>query len=206
MHARSTTIWARTASIDDGVAHVRDEVMPTALEMDGCVGLSMLVNREDGRCIVTTAWETAEAMQASAEAAGALRERARDLLGGDMTIDEWEIAVLHRDHRVAEGACARATWLRVEPGQIDRMISVFTDTVLPSLESFEGFCSASLMIDRTSGRCVGSVAYDSVEAMRRSRERADEVRAGAIRESGAERLDVAEFELAIAHLRVPELA
>ncbi|PXY29119.1 antibiotic biosynthesis monooxygenase [Prauserella endophytica] len=206
MHARSTTIWARTASIDDGVAHVRDEVMPTALEMDGCVGLSMLVNREDGRCIVTTAWETAEAMQASAEAAGALRERARELLGGDMTIDEWEIAVLHRDHRVAEGACARATWLRVEPGQIDRMISVFTDTVLPSLESFEGFCSASLMIDRTSGRCVGSVAYDSVEAMRRSRERADEVRAGAIRESGAERLDVAEFELAIAHLRVPELA
>ncbi|PXY36299.1 antibiotic biosynthesis monooxygenase [Prauserella flavalba] len=205
MYARSTTIWARTASVDDGVANIRDTAMPAVLDMDGCIGLSMLVNREDGRCIVTTAWQTAEAMRASAEAAAALRERAHDLMGGDMTVDEWEIAVLHRDHRAGDGACARVTWLRVDPGQIDRMTGVFTDTVLPSLESFEGFCSASLLTDRSSGRCVGSVAYDSVDAMRRSRERADEVRAGVIRESGAERLDVSEFELAIAHLRVPEL-
>jgi hypothetical protein len=44
-----------------------------------------------------------------------------------------------------------------------------------------------------------------MDAMARNRERATELRSRRVRELGAEVIDVAEFELAIAHLRVPEL-
>ncbi|AGL24151.1 hypothetical protein I917_18060 [Mycobacterium tuberculosis str. Haarlem/NITR202] len=44
-----------------------------------------------------------------------------------------------------------------------------------------------------------------MDAMARNRDRASELRSRRVRELGAEVLDVAEFELAIAHLRVPEL-
>jgi hypothetical protein len=44
-----------------------------------------------------------------------------------------------------------------------------------------------------------------MEAMARNRDRASELRSRRVRELGAEVIDVAEFELAIAHLRVPEL-
>ncbi|WP_156747381.1 hypothetical protein [Mycobacterium sp. E2462] len=42
-------------------------------------------------------------------------------------------------------------------------------------------------------------------ALARNRDRASELRSKRVRDLGAEVIDVAEFELAIAHLRVPEL-
>jgi quinol monooxygenase YgiN len=206
VYARSTTIQGQPSTIDDGIAHVRDGVMPAVLATDGCVGLSLMVDRQSGRCIATTAWQSKEAMQASEEKIRPIRDRAAEIFGGTAQVDEWEIAVLHRDHRSREGACVRATWLQVDPAQLDRTIDVYKVVTLPALEDLEGFCSASLMVDREAGRAVSSVVYDSIDAMQRNREQAKRVRATSTQEMGAEVLDVAEFELAIAHLNVPEMA
>ena len=206
MHARSTTIRAHPESIEAGIAHVRDEVMPAVLGMDGCVGMSMLVDRLSGRCIVTTAWQSMEAMTATAEAVRPARERAAEMLGGRPQVDEWEIAVMHRDHTSAPGACVRATWTRLQPDQVDRGIDVYRMGILPAVQELDGFCSASLMIDRTEGYGVSSVTFDSQEAMERSRVRGEELRERGAREAGIEIVEVGEFELALAHLRVPEMA
>jgi quinol monooxygenase YgiN len=176
------------------------------LGMDGCIGISMLVDRVSGRCIVTTAWQSKEAMDATAEQVRPSRERAAELLGGRPQVDEWEIAVMHRDHTSAPGACVRATWLRAQPDQLDRVIDVYKMGILPRLQELDGFCSASLMVDRTEGYIVGSLTFDSREAMERSREQTEELRQRGVRESGAELIEVGEFELALAHLRVPEMA
>jgi hypothetical protein len=164
------------------------------------------VDRESGRCIATSAWETEEAMHASAERVRPLRDRAAEIFGGSVTVDEWEIAVLHRDHRSGEGACVRATWLKTRSDQFDRAIEFYKTSVLPSMEELEGFCSASLMVDRESGHAVSSATFDSLEAMERNRDQARSLRTARLRELGADQLDVGEFELAIAHLRVPEMA
>lgn len=58
VYARSTTIQAQSECIDTGIAHVRDVVMPALQGMDGCIGVSLLVDRQSGRCIATSAWET----------------------------------------------------------------------------------------------------------------------------------------------------
>ena len=205
MYARSTTIQALPSSIDAGIAHVRDEVMPAVEGMEGCIGVSLMVDRQSGRCIATSAWESQEALRASAERVRAVRDRAAEIFGGSAQVEEWEIAVLHRDHRTRDGAGARATWLKVPPDQVDRALDFFKTSVLPAIEGLEGFCSASLMIDRTSGRAVASSTFDSLEAMERNRDQATSLRAARMQELGAELLDVCEFELAIAHLRVPEM-
>jgi quinol monooxygenase YgiN len=205
MHARSTTVRANPDSVDTGVAHVRDEVMPMVLGMDGCVGVSMLVNRMSGHCVVTTAWQSREAMSASAEGVRAARERAAEMMGGRPQVDEWEIAVMHRDHTSAPGAWVRATWVRMAPDQVDRGIDVYKMAVLPATQEFEGFCSASLMVDRDSGYAVSSVTFDSREAMERSRVRGEQLREQTARDVGLEIVEVGEFELALAHLRVPEM-
>ena len=206
MYARSTTINAAPASVDAGIAQVRDEVMPRLLEMDGCIGLSMLVDRESGRCIATSAWQSEEAMRASDEELRPVRERIAETMGGDSPqMEEWEIAVLHRDHRSVAGACVRATWVKIDPATMDRAIDVYKLASLPRLEDLAGFCSASLLVDRASGHGVSSVTYDSREAMDSNREAAASMRASTSKDAGAEVLDVREFELAIAHLRVPEM-
>lgn len=205
MYARSTTIEARPSSIDAGIAHVRELVMPTLQEVDGCLGMSLLVDRQSGRCIATSSWESQEAMHASAERVRPVRDQAAQAFGGSPMLDEWEIAVLHRDHHSAPGACVRATWLKVRPDQFDRAIEFYRASVLPAIEEMEGFCSASLMLDRASWRAVSSSTFDSLEAMERNGDQARSLRTARLRDLGADQFDVGEFELALAHLRVPEL-
>jgi hypothetical protein len=186
------------------VARVRDEMMPAVLAADGSVGLSMLVNRRSGRCIVTSAWRTAEAATAEERMPPMIDSAAAGAETPE--VEDWEIAVLHRDHTSAQGACVRVTWLRLDAQQIDRGVDVFKMGALRSVEEFDGFCSASLFVNRQSGRAVISVTFDSRDAMERSRERGKELREQMARETNAEVVDVCEFELAVAHLRVPEMA
>jgi heme-degrading monooxygenase HmoA len=206
VYARSTTIQAHPLSIDAGIAHVRDEVMPALQAIDGCIGLSLLVDRRSGRCIATSAWQSEEAMRASGDRARPIRDRAAQIFGGNPQIDEWEIAVLHRAHHATLGACVRAVWTQGDPAALDRAIDVFKMAALPAIEQLDGFCSVSMMVDRATGRMVASTTFDSDEAMDRNRDQAAVRRTAVTKEAGLEILDVREFELALAHLRVPEMA
>jgi heme-degrading monooxygenase HmoA len=207
VYARSTTIQAQPSSIDDGIAYVRDEVMPALQAMDGYVGLSLLVDRESGQCIATSAWESEDALSRSTESAAPLRENAgRFFGGGDITVDQWEIGAMHRDHRSRDGAWVRATWIKMPRDQVGRATEFYRTSVLPALEDLEGFCSASFLINRDTGRGVSSATFDSPDAMERNREHARELRNTRTRELGADILDVGEYELILAHLRLPEMA
>jgi quinol monooxygenase YgiN len=205
MYARSTTIQAQSSSIDAGIAHVRDTVMPALEGIDGCVGMSLLVDRTSGRCIATSSWESDEAMRASEESIRPMRDQAAELFGGSAQVEEWEIAAMHREHRSSEGACVRATWVNVDPDQLDGGIDFYKTTILPALEELEGFCSASLLVDRASGRGVAAATFDNAEAMERNKDQLDRMRATGSQQANAEVLDQCDFELAVAHLRVPEM-
>jgi len=206
VYARTTTMEATPASVDAGIAYVRDEVMPLLDGLDGYVGLSLLADRSSGRCITTSAWESEDAMRASAAAVADVRNRAAEIFGGGSpTIEEWEIAVLHRDHDAGEGACVRVTWANVDRDQIDAGIEVFK-AALPAMQEIEGHCSASLLVNRASGRGVSSVAYESADAIERNRAEMDRLRGSVSEEAAARITEEHDFELVIAHLRVPEMA
>ncbi|WP_244522329.1 antibiotic biosynthesis monooxygenase [Geodermatophilus africanus] len=192
------------AAIDDGIAYLRDEAMPAIQQMDGCIGMSMLVERDTGRCIATSAWRDEEAMRASAERIRPMRERLVQTFGGEPEVQEWEIAVLHREHPLGDGGSARVTWSRLDPAQMDRLADGFRMVLLPRFEDMPGFCSASLMMDRESGRAVGTVSFESRDAMERAREQMRSIRGEFARSMEAEILEVAEMDVAMAHLRVPE--
>ena len=66
MHVRSTTVMGDPTSIEDGVAYLRDKVMQTLQTTEGCLGLSMLADRQTGRCIASTAVDDASCATASA--------------------------------------------------------------------------------------------------------------------------------------------
>ncbi|ORB65937.1 hypothetical protein [Mycobacterium scrofulaceum] len=206
MYARSTTIQAQPLSVDIGIAHMRDVVMPALTAIDGCVGLSLLVDRQSGTCIATSSWDSIDAMRASAERVAPIRDRAALMFDGSARVEEWDIALLHRDHPSRPGACVRATWLKVVPDQLNRSVDFYRMSVLPEMQDLDGFCSASLLVDHPAcRRAVSCSTFDSMDAMARNRDRATELRSRRVRELGAEVVDVAEYELAIAHLRVPEL-
>src|SRR5215213_3634476 len=166
MYARSTTLTADPQRIDDGIRNVRDEIMPAVQGMPGCLGLSMLVDRESGRCIVTTSWDSAESMAATADGVRAMRQRAMDSMGGrDMSVDEWEVAAMHRLHTPGDDACARVTWTRGDAATMERMLDTFRMSMIPEIEDVPGFCSLSLMVDRNMGRGSLTVVWKDRRAM-----------------------------------------
>jgi len=206
MYARSTTVHADPQRIDDGIAYIRDEVMPAVQSMPGCMGVSMLCDRNSGRCIVTTSWDSEESMSASRDAVRAMRERAADAMGGRFDIQEWEIVALHRAHQAPEGACCRVTWTRGDPARMDDMTETFRTALIPRLDEIQGFCSVSVMGDRQTGMSVLTATYDDRRSLEGSAEAVRGMREQFTQQLGLEVTDMAEFELAIHHLRVPEMA
>jgi Antibiotic biosynthesis monooxygenase len=207
VYARTTTMQGDPARIDAGIAHVRDQVLPAVTAMDGCIGMSMLVDRGSGRCIATTAWDSAAALRDSAERVRPQRDAAERALGSSTgsDVEGWEIAVVHRDHATPDGACARVAWMSGAPDTLERAIDIFKMAVLPKLQALDGFCSASLMVSRETGRTAGTFIYDSRAQLEATREAASRLREAASKERGATIDDVAEMDVAFAHLHVPEL-
>jgi quinol monooxygenase YgiN len=204
MYARSTTIHGDPASIDEGIAFVRDETMPTLRRMDGCAGLSMLVDRASGRSIVTTSWRDEGAIRASRDAVRPTLERTAEVLGGGAEVEEWTIAAMHRLHEAHHGVCARVTWLRTADVPVTRAVDAVRLSLMPKLDDLPGFCSVSAMVRPDEGLTVAAVAYDNRQDLEAAREGAQEFREDFAPSLGIEVIGHAEFDLVVAHLGAPE--
>ena len=204
MYARSTTLRGDPGRVDEGMAGVREEIIPAVRAMDGCVGVSLLSDPDAGMSIFTSAWDSEDSMRASARAAEPLRRRGAELLSATPEVREWEIAVLHREQAAPEGACAVVTWTRGDPASTARNLQAFRDQVMPRIQDLDGFCSVSLFLDRQKGLGVTAVVFRDRTALEGARPAIQQIREGALDQLALELLDVGEFEVAYAHLRVPE--
>ena len=126
------------------------------------------------------------------------------MLGDEMTVAEWEIALLHRMHASGDGACVRCSWMHAAVDRIDGCIDMVRAS-MSELDEVEGFCGASLFVNRDAGLAVISTSWRDPSALEATREGAKKRQQSAA-EAGLDILDVTEFDLVMAHLRVPEMA
>jgi hypothetical protein len=125
------------------------------------------------------------------------------LRADDALIQPWEIAVLHRDQPSKDGARAAVTWARVAPDHVDTLLNAYRASLLGRLRELPGFCSLSLVVDRKQGRTVSVTSFESREALELTRKQARSMREEFARAVSARIHDVAEMDVAVAHLHVP---
>jgi quinol monooxygenase YgiN len=207
MYARSTTFRGDPSALDDLIAYVRDKTLPAVRQMDGCLGLSLLVDRHTGGCIATTSWTDADAMHRSADAMRSIRDTAlQEARGTETDVEEWSIDVLHRRHFAPEGAATRVIRTRGPAGPLAEVIEGFRTIVVPRAEQLPGFCSTSLLVDHDLGRCAIATTYENRQTMSRAKGQAVAIREEYVDRMGMHVVDVAEYDLVVAGLRVPEMA
>jgi quinol monooxygenase YgiN len=204
MYARSTTVHGKPAALEVGIAYVREAVMPTVRDMEGCVGISMLADRESGRSVITTSWSDWACMHRSAQFMQGVRRRTAEILVGPLEVHEWEIAVLHRRCGTRHGARTRVVWTQGDPAHLDHLVDRFRMTMVSRLEELPGFCNVSVLVDRVTGRSATAVTYENSRAMEEASEQAAAVSRQLTESTGMEIVDAASFDLELARLRVPE--
>lgn len=92
MHARMSTLQGSPGQADDAIRQIDDQVIPAAKAMDGFSGLLALMDRDSGKMIAITFWESEEAMRASEEAANRLRESTASAADEEIVgVDRFEV-------------------------------------------------------------------------------------------------------------------
>src|SRR3546814_15705195 len=76
--------------------------------------------------------------------------------------------------------------MRTDHADVDRGIDIYRMAIMPRLEAMDGFCSASLMVNRALSRACATVSYDSTESLVAGRDEAWAIRAARVREAGVD--------------------
>ena len=92
MFARVSTFQGPPEKVEDGIKAVNEQVLPAAKEMRGFKGMLALADRETGKMIGITLWESEEALNESEEAASQLRSGASTGGGADiLSVERFEV-------------------------------------------------------------------------------------------------------------------
>src|SRR2546427_1522311 len=91
--ARVISGEADAAALDQGVANINEMVIPRARELPGFLGGYWLVDRERGKILSVTVFESEEHVRQSDEAAAQIRQDAGGSIGVTFTsVETWEVA------------------------------------------------------------------------------------------------------------------
>ena len=92
MFARVTTIQGPPERVDDAARQIQEQVVPAMRQMSGYKGGYWMADRQSGKFIAVTLWESEEALRASAAAAEQSRTQSTQALGATIqSVEEYEV-------------------------------------------------------------------------------------------------------------------
>ena len=94
MYARISTLEGSPEHIDEGLRHVRENVLPQIQQQEGFQGMVALADRQSGKTLGITFWESEEALKASEEAADRLREDSAEAMSDTIAgVERYEVGL-----------------------------------------------------------------------------------------------------------------
>lgn len=94
MFARVSTFQGPPDQTAEGIRVAREQILPAARLMDGFKGIYLLYDRESGKSLSITLWETEADMQASEEAASRVRAESAETSGEQVVgVERYEVAL-----------------------------------------------------------------------------------------------------------------
>jgi heme-degrading monooxygenase HmoA/predicted ester cyclase len=201
MHARMNMLAGDPAQLDEATRYLEGTVRPHVEAQHGNRGLACLVNSDLGICVVASYWDSLDAMTASEQAVQVSRKEVTERLHGSVTVEQYDVPVFVRRSRPRAGAGVRIARVECAPANMDAFIQEFRTTGVPSLMDMQGLCSAHLMTDRTTGRCLVITAWEDAGAMAASRAATARMRADAAEASHMTIRGVEEYALMFSSVR-----
>ena len=94
MYARVSTIEGAPDKVDDVTRQTQEQTLPQLRQMEGFEGFVALGDRQSGKMLGVSFWESEEALRASDEAASSVRSAAAETADGIVAgVEEYEVFV-----------------------------------------------------------------------------------------------------------------
>jgi hypothetical protein len=202
MLVRISTTRAAIPRTGEGIAYVHGEIQPKISAMDGNRGFALAVDRSSGRYLGIAAWTDREALEAGNDRApGLIADVARRLHGSEPTVEVYDLALAHLVKPVRVGYWGRLVRFAVPLGDLDLAVRKFGTTALALFERYEGLAAVVLFVDRPRGVAESAVWYESVEVLKGSRARTEELWELLVADVPAlDVVEVSELEVVIAEM------
>ena len=95
MFARMSTLEGPPDQLDEGLRYVREQVLPLMQQQDGFKGFIALGDRQSGKLIGVSLWESEQAMYASEEAGDRTRSDSAEVVGASVVgVERYEVGLL----------------------------------------------------------------------------------------------------------------
>lgn len=94
MFARMSTLEGSPDQVDEGLRHVREQVLPLMQQQDGFKGFIALGDRQSGKVIGVSLWESEQAMQASEEVGDRTRSESAEAVSASVAgVERFEVGI-----------------------------------------------------------------------------------------------------------------
>ena len=94
MHARMTTMEGSSERLAEGLREIREDVLPQLQQQDGFKGFVVFDNRQNGRLVGFSLWESEQAMQASEEVGDRTRRESAEVMHDTIAgVERYEVAL-----------------------------------------------------------------------------------------------------------------
>ena len=95
MHARSGSFQLSPDKVDDAVGAFESEQLPKYKESSGYKGFTLLVNRQNGKVVGVSFWESEDDLRASDQLGSEAREQVQERGDGqgDIQREDWEVVL-----------------------------------------------------------------------------------------------------------------
>ena len=168
--------------IDAAVDFVREAVVPLLDAQPGFLGLTASADREHGIFGVLSLWATEADRALSDTALSATRKEGAEVIGGEMTVENYELMVSEiGEEPPRRGSALGVTQIQMDPDRVDENVEYFKKEATPEIRALPGFQALRYMMNRQTGAGVVGMAWESqnalahsAEALQRRREMATE--------------------------------
>src|SRR5215210_5200865 len=94
MHARMTTMEGSSERLGEGLREIREDVLPQLQQQDGFRGFIVFDNRQSGKLIGFSLWESEQAMQASEEVGDRTRRESAEVMHDTIAgVERYEVGL-----------------------------------------------------------------------------------------------------------------
>jgi quinol monooxygenase YgiN len=201
MHVRVNMLSGDPGQVGEVIRYLDGTVRSDVEAQPGSRGLALCTNASLGTCVIASYWDSVDAMTASEQAVQVARKETTELMKGSVTVEQYEVPVFVRRSRPPAGAGVRMVRIECSPPSVDAVIDEFRNHGVPSAMEMRGLCSAQLLTDRSTGRCIIVAAWEDADAMAASRAEGARLRANLADVTHSQIRSVEEYRLEFSSVR-----